>query len=61
MDLDADSALGGSKKTVVLHRNVSVNFMARLSEVQALVQRAREASNVWKKFLSHQARSAQGQ
>jgi hypothetical protein len=60
MGLDADSALGG-KKNVVLHRNGSMNFMARLNEVQALVQRAREALNVWKKFQSHHAPAVQGQ
>lgn len=61
MGLDSDSALGGNKKNVVLHKNGSMNFMVRLNEIQALVERAREALNVWKKFQSHHAPTAQGQ
>lgn len=61
MGLDADSALGGNSKNVILHKNGSVNFLARLNEVQAFVQRAREALNVWKKFQSHHGPTAQGQ
>jgi len=55
-------ALGGNRKEVVLlHRNEKMNFVARLSEVQALAQRAREAFNLWKKFQRHNAPPAQGQ
>ncbi|KAG0618266.1 hypothetical protein M758_4G050100 [Ceratodon purpureus] len=52
MGLDADPALGGNKK-VVLHKNGSMNFVVKLNGIQALVERAREALNVWKKFQSH--------